>query len=64
MKKKNKNNQNIRGLASASAETKARVAHLGGKAKHGERGLQAANTETRTRVARLGGKASRKNSKS
>jgi len=53
-----------RGLASASEETRTRVARAGGKAKHDERGLQAADPKTRTRVARAGGKASRKNSKS
>jgi len=32
MPQNNKNNQNNRGLASASAETRARVARAGGKA--------------------------------
>ena len=54
---KNQKNTN-RGLASASDETRTRVAREGGKAPHDERGLQATDEETRTRVAREGGKAS------
>lgn len=65
MKKDNKKNenkitQNKRGLASASAETRLRVARKGGRAKHDLRGLQAANKETRKRVASSGGKVSQK----
>jgi hypothetical protein len=61
IKKKHPNN---RGLASASSETRTRVARAGGVAKHDERGLQAADPETRTRVARAGGKTSRKKAES
>jgi len=46
-----------RGLASASEETRARVARGGGVAPHNIRGLAAANAETRIRVARAGGEA-------
>jgi hypothetical protein len=55
-----KDNRKItnRGLASASDETRVRVAREGGKAPHEERGLQATDNETRVRVAREGGKAS------
>lgn len=48
-----------RGLASASAETRLRVARAGGEAPHTKRGLQAASSLTRQRVASLGGKSSR-----
>lgn len=48
-----------RGLASASEETRARVARAGGNAPHGMRGLQAAPPEVRTTVAVMGGLASR-----
>ncbi len=47
-----------RGLASASEETKERVAKKGGEAQHDERGLQAASEETKERVAKKGGEAS------
>ena len=57
MAKDNQKNTN-RGLASASDETRTRVAREGGKAPHDERGLQATDDETRARVAREGGKAS------
>lgn len=46
-----------RGLASASEETRERVARAGGEAAHDERGLQAADEETRERVASAGGSA-------
>lgn len=46
-----------RGLASASKETRERVAKAGGKASHETRGLQAASVETRREVARKGGLA-------
>jgi general stress protein YciG len=46
-----------RGLASASEETRQRVARKGGIAPHQKRGLAAANTETRMRVAKAGGEA-------
>lgn len=46
-----------RGLASAPADTRKRVGHLGGIAKHKLRGLQAAPKHVRQRVARMGGKA-------
>ena len=46
-----------RGLASASEETRQRVARKGGVAPHQKRGLAAANPETRLRVARAGGEA-------
>jgi hypothetical protein len=49
------NKRHIRGLSSASAETRLRVAKLGGDARHVKRGLQAADPETRLRVARKGG---------
>lgn len=48
---------NKRGLASASNETRERVAKAGGEAPHERRGLQAANAETRLAVARKGGLA-------
>ena len=51
------NNKSNRGLASASQETRQRVAHEGGKAPHKKRGLQAASKETRQRVARKGGQS-------
>lgn len=61
MKKKKNENQGKRGLAAASAETRAKVASAGGRAKHEEgRGLQMADKATRTRVARAGGKASQR----
>ncbi|AIF84190.1 hypothetical protein NTE_02136 [Candidatus Nitrososphaera evergladensis SR1] len=47
-----------RGLASADAQTRKRVARAGGEAPHEERGLQAADEQTRERVAREGGQAS------
>jgi len=46
-----------RGLASASFETRERVAKAGGEAPHQKRGLQAANSDTRRAVARKGGLA-------
>jgi general stress protein YciG len=46
-----------RGLASASNETRERVAKAGGEAPHEKRGLQAADTDTRQAVARKGGLA-------
>ena len=46
-----------RGLASASDETRERVARAGGEAPHERRGLQAASSETRQAVARKGGLA-------
>ena len=46
-----------RGLASASEETRQRVARKGGIAPHQKRGLAAANPETRMRVAKAGGDA-------
>ena len=46
-----------RGLASASEETRQRVAKKGGVAPHQKRGLAAANLETRARVAKKGGDA-------
>ena len=46
-----------RGLASASEETRQRVARKGGVAPHQKRGLAAADPETRLRVARAGGEA-------
>ena len=48
---------NKRGLASASLETRERVAKAGGEAPHEKRGLQAATSETRQAVARKGGLA-------
>jgi hypothetical protein len=48
---------NKRGLASASGETRERVARAGGEAPHDKRGLQAASSETRQAVARKGGLA-------
>jgi hypothetical protein len=48
---------NKRGLASASVETRERVAKAGGEAPHEKRGLQAATSETRLSVARKGGLA-------
>jgi len=50
-------NANKRGLASASSETRERVAKAGGEAPHQKRGLQAAPSETRQAVARKGGLA-------
>jgi len=50
-------NPNKRGLASASSETRERVAKAGGEAPHQKRGLQAAASETRQAVARKGGLA-------
>jgi hypothetical protein len=49
--------QSKRGLASASEETRERVARAGGEAPHEKRGLQAASSETRQNVARKGGLA-------
>lgn len=49
--------QSKRGLASASEETRERVARAGGEAPHEKRGLQAASAETRQSVARKGGLA-------
>ena len=46
-----------RGLASASEETRQRVARKGGVAPHQKRGLAAASIETRARVAKQGGRA-------
>ncbi|NTU73177.1 general stress protein [Candidatus Roizmanbacteria bacterium] len=46
-----------RGLASASEDTRERVARAGGEAYHEKRGLQAANKATRQEVARKGGQA-------
>ena len=46
-----------RGLASASEETRLRVARKGGVSPHHIRGLAAANHETRSRVAKAGGEA-------
>jgi hypothetical protein len=46
-----------RGLASASDDTRERVARAGGEAPHKKRGLQAASSETRRSVARKGGLA-------
>ncbi|HKZ62006.1 MAG TPA: hypothetical protein VJZ68_06290 [Nitrososphaera sp.] len=46
-----------RGLASASEETRKRVARKGGIAPHQKRGLAAASPETRMRVATAGGEA-------
>ncbi len=46
-----------RGLASASGDTRKRVARAGGEAAHEQRGLQAADWETRREVARKGGLA-------
>jgi general stress protein YciG len=46
-----------RGLASASGDTRKRVARAGGEAPHEQRGLQAADWETRREVARKGGLA-------
>ena len=48
---------NKRGLASASEETKERVAKAGGDAPHSKRGLQTASPEIRQEVARKGGLA-------
>lgn len=50
-------NKSKRGLASASEETRLRVAREGGIAPHQRRGLAAASEETRSRVARAGGDA-------
>jgi len=50
-------NARKRGLASASSETRERVAKAGGEAPHQQRGLQAANSDTRKAVARKGGLA-------
>jgi len=52
-----KENVNRRGLASASDDTRERVARAGGEAPHEKRGLQAATSETRHEVARKGGLA-------
>jgi hypothetical protein len=41
---------NKRGLASASGETRERVARAGGEAPHERRGLQAASSEQRRKV--------------
>lgn len=41
-------------LASASEETRLRVARKGGIAPHHRRGLEAADSDTRTRVAKAG----------
>jgi general stress protein YciG len=49
--------KSLRGLASASKQTRRDVGQKGGKAHHTKRGLQAADQQTRQRVARLGGKA-------
>ena len=46
-----------RGLASASEETRERVAKSGGAAPHGIRGLQGSSPELRKAVARKGGLA-------
>jgi hypothetical protein len=46
-----------RGLASASDETRERVAKAGGDAPHDKRGLQAASEEIRKAVAKKGGLA-------
>jgi general stress protein YciG len=46
-----------RGLASATGETRVRVAREGGIAPHNMRGLAAATSDTRTRVAKAGGEA-------
>lgn len=46
-----------RGLASATGETRVRVAREGGVAPHNIRGLAAATSETRSRVAKAGGEA-------
>ena len=46
-----------RGLASASEETKERVAMAGGNALHEKRGLQAAPPDVRIAIARKGGLA-------
>jgi hypothetical protein len=48
---------NKRGLASASDDTRERVARSGGEAPHEQRGLQAADLDTRREVARKGGLA-------
>jgi hypothetical protein len=58
MAEKEERSKSKRGLASASVETRERVARMGGKAPHAERGLEAASEETRERVARKGGEAS------
>ncbi len=52
-----KDNVNKRGLASASDDTRERVARAGGEAPHEKRGLQAASSQTRREVARKGGLA-------
>ena len=52
-----KNGRARRGLASASEETRQRVARKGGIAPHRKRGLAAANPETRMRVAKASGEA-------
>lgn len=46
-----------RGLASATEETRQRVARKGGIAPHQKRGLAAASPQTRSRVAKAGGQA-------
>jgi hypothetical protein len=52
-----KDNINKRGLASASEDTRERVARAGGEAPHEKRGLQSASSQTRHEVARKGGLA-------
>ena len=52
-----------RGLASASDETRLRVAKKGGVSPHNIRGLAAADPETRSRVAKAGGEARAQTSK-
>lgn len=59
MEEKGTSGKTNRGLASADAETRQRVARAGGEARHVKRGLQAADEKTRERVARAGGEASR-----
>jgi hypothetical protein len=49
--------QSKRGLASASEETRERVAKSGGTAQHAIRGLQGSSPELRKAVARKGGLA-------
>lgn len=57
MEEKGTSGKTNRGLASADAETRQRVARAGGEARHVKRGLQAADEKTRERVARAGGEA-------
>ena len=59
MDEKGSSGKKNRGLASADAATRQRVARAGGEARHMKRGLQAADEKTRERVARAGGEASR-----